>query len=296
VANAANAEEDWAWLNAVNSREVIIDPSMPGKKIEGRVELRDLREDGRLGLALQGPMSAKLLCSLADRAGDRWLIERLEQNTARPATIAGIDCTVAGTGYTGEAVGFEIYVHPSRCVELWNALLEEGEVLGVAPVGLGARDSTRTEAGFPLFGHELEGPCKLSLTETGYGFVTRFHVPFFIGRHAYVRRMERAGRKVIRLCGQGRRSVRPGHVLIDAAGGPVGQVTSFAYTKDDFTFFVLAAVQADLEIEPGDAIRAVREPAAGYAAPPKPSAIVGLQALTRFPEDDEPKTWPQFYA
>jgi glycine hydroxymethyltransferase len=295
VANAADAERDHDWLEAVNARNVIIDPAMPGKQIERPVSIRDLREDGRVGLALQGPVSARLLADLADKSADRFAVERLRQNRFVSATIAGIECLVAGTGYTGEAVGFELYVAPDRCVDLWNTLLDAGEGLGVRPVGLGARDSARTEAGFPLFGHELEGPCELSLTEAGYGFVTRFHVPFFVGRDAYIARVRASRQRVIRLRGRGRRSVRPGHAVLRDDGSCAGQVTSFAYTSNDFTFFVLAAVDADFIPEPGMVVRAVRQPADRYQAPPKPAAVVELTALTRFPDDDERAAWPDVY-
>jgi len=296
VANAANAERDWDWLNAVNSREYVIDLSMPGKKIEGQVTIRNLREDGLVGLALQGPVSARLLCHLADSSSDRYPIERLEQNRFLTATVAGVDCTVARTGYTGEPVGFELYVHPSQCVGFWNTLLDEGRALGVLPAALGARDSTRTEAGFPLFGHELEGHCSLTLTEAGYGFVTRFHVPFFIGRDSYIERTARSRGKVIRLAGCGRRSVRPGHVLIDTNDVAIGRITSFAYTKPDFTFFALAALKSTFPAEPGMTVRVVRETSGKYRPPAQDATIVELEVMTRFPEDEERASWPESYA
>ncbi|MFW6107830.1 MAG: aminomethyltransferase family protein, partial [bacterium] len=296
VANAANAERDWDWINAVNSRQVAIDAELPARQVELPVQVRNLREDGLVGLALQGPRSATLLGRLADRTADRFAIDRLEQNRFIDAPITGIPCTVAATGYTGETVGFELYVHPDRCVDLWNRLLEAGEPLGVRPAGLGARDSTRTEAGFPLFGHELEGPCGLSITEAGYGFVARFHVPFFIGRRAYIDRVRNARQTVIRLRGRGRRSVRPGHAIIDPDGTPVGQVTSFAYARPDFTFFALAAVASSANVQPGDRVRAVRQNIERYEPPAKEGAVVELDARTRFPEDEERASWPELYA
>ena len=296
VANAANAERDWDWINAVNSREVAIDGELPARQIEVPVEIRNLREDGLVGLALQGPKSAAVLCRLAADAKDRFAIPRLEQNRFVRVWLAGIECLLAATGYTGEAVGFEVYVHPTRCAELWDALLEAGEPLGVRPAGLAARDSTRTEAGFPLFGHELEGPCRLSITEAGYGFIARFHVPFFIGRRTYIDRVRSANQRVIRVRGQGRRSVRPGHVVIDQDGAPIGRITSFAFSRPDFTFFALAVVPSTQAIEPGDSLRAVRQNVERYEAPPKENAVVDMDVLTRFPEDEERATWPELYA
>lgn len=96
--------------------------------------------------------------------------------------------------------------------------------------GLGARDSTRIEAGFPLFGHELEGPAGLSLTEAGYGFVPKLtgRTPPFIGQAPYEQRTAVRAKRVLRLRGKGR-TVREGNTVIDAeTGQAVGIVTSAA--------------------------------------------------------------------
>jgi len=84
-------------------------------------------------------------------------------------------------------------------------------------------------------------------------------------------------------------------VVIDTDGRAAGQITSFAYTKPDFTFFALACVERDFPAEPGDTIQAVREPIDKYRAPGKPNARVDLEILTRFPEDEERAAWPGFY-
>ena len=85
-------------------------------------------------------------------------------------------------GYTGAPVGFELYVHPERAPAVWSQLLALGEAHGVQPAGLAARDSTRTEAGLPLHGHELAGPYGVSPIEAGYGGFVKLHKPFFPGR------------------------------------------------------------------------------------------------------------------
>ncbi len=69
--------------------------------------------------------------------------------------VGGFDLIVSRTGYTGEKMAFELFVHPERAVDFWNAVLKAGEPFGVKPIGLGARDSLRTEAGLPLYGHEM---------------------------------------------------------------------------------------------------------------------------------------------
>lgn len=104
-------------------------------------------------------------------------------------------------------------MHPDDTLAVWETLLDAGKELGVVPAGLGARDSARIEAGFPLFGHELEGPEELSLTEADYGYVSRFHRPFYVGRKPYIDRTHPRRKRLIRLAGSGRRTAREGHTI-----------------------------------------------------------------------------------
>jgi glycine hydroxymethyltransferase len=68
------------------------------------------------------------------------------------AVVGGIDLVVSRTGYTGEKMAFELFVHPNEAANLFTSLLKVGEPFGIKPIGLGARDSLRTEAGLPLYG------------------------------------------------------------------------------------------------------------------------------------------------
>ena len=299
IMNAANAERVRDWVEAVNARRVIIDEEMPGKEIDGPVKLRDLRNagpDSRIGLALQGPVSRQVLQTLAENSADRARLQRLMQSHILDVRLAGLPVLVARTGYTGERIGFEIYVHPDQAGDLWNAILDAGGPLGILPAGLGVRDATRLEAGFPLFGHELEGKLGISPTEAGYGFLMRFHVPFFIGRKQYMRRAQGEQRHIIRLQGQGRKTVRPGHLILDDLGKPAGQVTSFAYVHEDMTYMALACVQENFQPEPGAAVRGARVPAGRFTGEVDVSRVVELIALTRFPEEAEQEAWLARYA
>jgi aminomethyltransferase len=76
-------------------------------------------------------------------------------NAVSRVTIAGTDVLVARTGYTGEPICFELFVPVERIVSIWDALSRRGGPQGVLPVGLGARDTLRLEAGMPLYGHEF---------------------------------------------------------------------------------------------------------------------------------------------
>ncbi len=298
VSNAANAERVLDWLGALRSGSVLIDPDLPGKLLPGDVKLRSLREagdDSLVGMALQGPASSGVLGRLCGGAEDRPRLSRLAPNRITRATVVGVPALIARTGYTGELMGFELYVHPDRAVEVWRAILAEGEPVGVLPAGLAARDSARVEAGLPLFGHELEGECGLTLTEAGYGFIVRFHVPFFVGRQPYMERAGRSRRHLLRLRGRGRRSVRPGHVIVDGQGRPVGAVTSFSFLTDGFDFVALAWVEEGFQPEPGTQVDAVRVRQGLYSAPARPELVVPLAVLTRFPEEEERQQWAQKY-
>ena len=299
VANAANAERVLDWMNAVNSRDVVIDNSMPAKTIDGPVGIRDLHnagDDSLVSLALQGPLSRRILCTLADTPDHRATLARLVTSAIAPVQIAGLPALVARTGYTGERIGYEIYVHPDRLEQLWNALVATGRPLGLLPAALGARDSIRVEAGLPLFGHELEGDLGITLAEAGYGFVVRLHVPFFIGRDPYMNRVARSRRHVVRLRGQGRKTVRPGHVILDAQRNAAGRITSFAYIHEDKTFIALACVDESFQPRPGDVVTGARVTPDKVGVDLSDRTLVEMVTLPRFPDDQERDAWAHLYA
>ncbi len=299
VANASNAERVKDWVAAVLSRKYVIDDENAAKEIDGRAAFRDLRDAGAhslIDLAFQGPLSRHVLRLIADTAEDRARIERVAPNTIASVKLAGLPAHIGRTGYTGERIGFEIYVHPDNAAKLWDTILTAGKPLGVLPVGLGARDSTRVEAGLPLFGHDLEGDLGISLTEAGYGFIARLHVPFFIGRNRYIQRAAKSRRHLIRLRGIGRKTLRAGHVILDDSGKPAGQVTSFAYVHSDMTFVALACVHAAYDPAPGSAVRGLRVAPDKFDGSADERSLVDLTALTRFPEDEERDSWPKRYA
>ena len=128
VTNASNHERDYAWL--------------ADHAAGFDVEVADVADRYAM-LAVQGPKARAAVERIA--GGD--LPARMRTATV---AIAGVDCLVCGTGYTGED-GVEIMAPPERAGEIWDALLAEG----VVPVGLGARDTLRLEACFHLYGNDL---------------------------------------------------------------------------------------------------------------------------------------------
>lgn len=298
VVNAANADRVKDWMAAVNSRRFVIDEEMPEREIDGEVRLCDLRTAGKdslVGLALQGPASLRVLEQLATAEADAASLRKLSRNAIVRVGLAGISTLAATTGYTGEKTGFEIYARPEDLQHIWGAILEKGRSSGILPAGLGARDSTRIEASLPLFGHEIEGDLGMSLNEAGYGFVVKLRRPFFIGRTPYAERVRRLRRHILRLRGQGRKTLRPGHVILDGAAKVVGEVTSFAYVHEDMTFFALACVEEGFSPEPGRNVLGARLHAEKSDGRPDERSLVELTVMTRFPDDAERAAWPAGY-
>ncbi len=241
VVNAANAEKDWDWLNAVNQRAVVLDREAPGKTIEASATLQDLKdaqwgEQQRVDLALQGPQSRNMLLRLADDPATRCGLERLPRTALMCGRLAGLDVIIARTGYTGEEIGYEIFVHPTHAPLLWKRILEIGADLGVQPAGLAARDSTRTEAGLPLYGHELAGPYDIDPFAAEFGSYVKLHKPFFVGRRAIITRMRHNSMTIVRFR-MNEKGVPPpkmGYPVVNARGRMIGWVTSCAAGLDGF--------------------------------------------------------------
>ncbi|MCZ7586856.1 MAG: hypothetical protein M5R36_27885 [Deltaproteobacteria bacterium] len=300
VVNAANTGPDWDWLVAVNERRWRIDPNAPGKRIPATAELRDLRfagDDALLDLAFQGPRSREVLMRVADSDDDRRRLEKLPRNGVESFGLAGARVFISRTGYTGEIIAFEIFVHPDKAVALWNTLLDAGRGLGVLPAGLGARDAARMEAGLPLFGHELEGELGGTLAENGYPWVTKLSCPWFVGRAGYLARIgDEPPRKIVRLAGQGAKSARPGHRILGDDGRAAGVISSFAYLDEQKNFVALAFVDRAFDDTPGRTVHAAR-----IKDDPKPGdrlddRIVPLTVLRRFPDKAEREEWRKRYA
>lgn len=232
VVNASNQDKLWAWFTAVNERRVLIDRESSAK-VAPQIEIRNLKApssgaDQRVDLAFQGRAAKTVLERLIQDPKERKRFACLSRFEHNAASIGPFPAIVSRTGYTGEDIGYEIFVHPDRAVELWDLLLETGKDLGVRPVGLGARDSTRAEAGFPLYGHELAGRFGISPAEAGYGGFVKRHKPFFVGRTALLKR--EAGQKftVVRFAMTRKdiRMVRPDHPVAGSDGRCIGYVTS----------------------------------------------------------------------
>ena len=223
VVNASNRARGLEWLEA---------------RLEGGVRLADESEALAM-IALQGPHSARML----ETAVPAEALPESRRNHHAVARYEGAELIAARTGYTGEAVGFELFVAAHRVESLWARLA----AAGAAPAGLGARDSLRLQAGLPLYGHELgedPGGAEIPIFANA---VARFGVrrpgdgPDYVGRSALDRQREEIGRfrrgepggapplvprlvAPITVC-EGRRPLRAGQE-VRRGDRPAGYVTS----------------------------------------------------------------------
>lgn len=236
VVNASNDDKDWKWLNSVRTSKVMIDHNRPHIKTFGAgVRLRNLRDrregkDMRVDIALQGPKSRDILLALGCDAATQKRIKALKRTELCVAVVGGFDLIVSRTGYTGEKMAFELFVHPQKAQELWEALRKIGDPLGMKACGLGARDSLRTEAGLPLYGHEMGGEKNLGVAEAGFGSYVKVYKPWFIGRDAFIENeIDRSGIVIrFRFPEKGVRMAHNGDPVLDAKGKMIGVVTSCA--------------------------------------------------------------------
>ncbi len=225
VINAANHDKDVAWLLQQRAARGDLD-----------VNVEDVSDS--LGMiAIQGPHAATIVANLTDVD-----LSPLPAFNWCRATVAGIPLFVARTGYTGED-GFEFYVSQERTAELWDALMAAGKPYGLAPIGLGARDTLRLEARMPLYGNELAddiGPL-----EAGLGWAVKLDKGEFIGRDriAAMKEQKPPRRAVGFQLTERAGSARHGY-MVQRDGREVGVVTSGAHSPTLGAEIGLALVEA----------------------------------------------------
>lgn len=251
IVNAANEEKDWAWLQAVNEGAVRIDEQRPWARAGFQAELENLHAGARLvDLALQGPRSRDILLALldaapagSDSAEIRARLLALRRTGVMEVCLPSVraadgafDLIVARTGYTGERMAFELLVRPQAALALWEQLLEIGAPFGLRPIGLGARDSLRIEAGLPLYGHELAGPLDLRPDDAGFAGYVKLRKSFFVGRRAYIEHTQQRKMTVVRfrIEEKGVRVPKQGDVVTESRGRVIGEVTSCAMDTEGY--------------------------------------------------------------
>ena len=238
--NAANTEKDFEWISGQNDLNA---------------EVSNVSGD-YAQLALQGPRAAEIISPLVEVD-----LASLRYYSFTFTRCSGVPCLLARTGYSGED-GFEVYISPSESVRLWNTLLDRGRGAGLRPAGLGARNTLRLEAGYPLYGHELDET--ITLLEAGLGWICKLQKGAFIGREALLRqKREGLRRRLVGLEMMSRAIARDGYPLF-VGQEQVGAVTSgsvapFLKKNIALAYVPVESSEAGTTLEVG--IRARREPA-----------------------------------
>jgi aminomethyltransferase len=201
VVNASRKDVDYAWLGERLPKDVRLEPI----------------EDHAL-VALQGPKAAAVLARHCPKASSLGFMN------ATPDAFDGIACHIARSGYTGED-GFEISVATRHALTLAETLLADPDV---KPIGLGARDSLRLEAGLCLYGHDIDEQTSPVEADLVWSIGKRRRSEGgFTGADRITREIrDGAQRKRVGIKPEGRAPAREGSVIINAEGRAIGLVTS----------------------------------------------------------------------
>jgi aminomethyltransferase len=200
--NSSNREKDFAWMSQHAQGVKPVD-----------------RGDDYAQIAVQGPKAAGLVQRLTKAD-----LSKVGTYRFTEGEVAGVKCIISRTGYTGED-GFELYCAAGEGEKLWNALMQEGQVDGVKPAGLGARDSLRTEMKYALYGNDIDDTH--TALEAGLGWIVKLDkAGDFIGKQALLQQ-KAAGvkRKLVGFELTGSGIPRHGYPILKD-GQRVGEVTS----------------------------------------------------------------------
>jgi aminomethyltransferase len=225
--------------NAANAAEVLgrlADAAPPG------IAVTDRHTEVAI-VAVQGPKALQVLELLG-------LPGELSYMSFVTGTGGGdTEVTICRTGYTGEH-GYELLVEAQHAGDLWDALLDAGQDFGIRPCGLGARDTLRTEMGYPLHGHELSR--EISPVQARAGWAVGWKKPEFWGREALLAEQEAGPRRLLwGLRATGRGIPRPGMAVLGADGAAVGEVTSGTFSPSLRTGIALALLDTAAGVEGG---------------------------------------------
>jgi glycine cleavage system T protein (aminomethyltransferase) len=206
VVNAGTRAKDVAWIRAHAAPAAV----------------RDVSDELAL-LALQGPKAESILTAATGRDLSALRPFHLIENVS----LAERRVMISRTGYTGED-GFEVACQWDHAPHIWQALLDAGESHGLVPAGLGARDTLRLEAGFMLYGNDIDE--ETSPLEAPLNWTVKLEKPEFIGRDTLVKqKADGVRRRLVALQPQGRAIPRHGSQIF-VGGQPVGIVTSGTFS------------------------------------------------------------------
>ena len=247
-----NAQLVENWLQAVADRVVMIDAERSYVEVDSTCSIINLktRPDALMILGLQGSKSTHIIQHLLSDAKDHNLLRNLKKGQITKLSTSDFPGWIARRGYTGELVGYELFVPESNAQFLWNALLDAGLNYGLGPIGLSAAESLRIEAGLPLYDKDLAGRYHISPLEAGFGSSIKLEKPFFIGRKAIL--AYSPSRKVTRLRSEidtvTLAKLEPD--ILNDSGNSIGVITSIASVSGQF--YGLGLINNEHPIEKGN--------------------------------------------
>jgi aminomethyltransferase len=205
VVNASNVDKDYAWMKEHLSADVKFENS----------------SDEIALLAIQGPKSLETLKKLTDVA-----LSSIPYYNFVTGKLSGIDMTISRTGYTGE-LGFEIYFPVQHGKVIWEEIFEAGKEFGIAPIGLGARDTLRLEMGYCLYGNDIDQTT--NTLEAGLGWITKLNKSSFIAKPVLDKvKAEGVKRKLVGMILDEKAVPRHGYSIVD--GSTIGIITSGTFS------------------------------------------------------------------
>ncbi len=208
VVNASNIEKDFEWMQ---------------KHVEGDVKLENVSDQTAL-LAVQGPKSLLTLQKLTDVD-----LSQIKYYHFVRGKLADVEMIISRTGYTGE-LGFELYfeARPELCQRVWEAVMEAGKEFNIAPIGLGARDTLRTEMGYMLYGNDIDQTT--NPLEAGLDWIVKFDKGDFIGKESLLKvKSKGIKRKLVGFTLNDKIPPRHGYEILKD-GEKIGYVTSGTFS------------------------------------------------------------------
>jgi aminomethyltransferase len=259
--------------NAANAGEVA---ARLGAQAPESVEIVDVHRDFAI-LAVQGPASAVLIgrLGLVGLPADLSYMAFSDVELTL-ADLAAVPLTICRTGYTGEH-GYELVVPAEHAVAVWDAVFEAGADLGVRACGLGARDTLRTEMGYPLHGQDLSQ--SITPNQARLGWAVGWNKPAFWGRDVLIAERERGPVRLLRgLVALDRGIPRPHMTVKSITGDRLGEVTSGTFSPTRRTGIALALLssavvdgdEVEVDVRGRPSLMAVTKPPFVSSSPTEP--------------------------
>lgn len=221
--------------NASNATKVL---EIIKSNISKGIEIKNLHQDIAI-IAIQGPKSFEL-------ATDLGLPTDMQYMAFKDVSFMGQPITICRTGYTGEK-GFELLIPAPAAINIWDEIISKGQKYGAKAVGLGARDTLRTEMGYPLHGQDIS--LNISPLEAGLSWAINLEKSHFLGKDALLK--EKANgikRKLVGIKAVERAIPRSHMRVLDVDKKDIGEITSGTFSPTLKSGIALALVDSKIEI------------------------------------------------